>query len=262
MSARLSRRLCRLAACLALAALAGASAPALGAERVVLSVSQPQVLITSSFSGADLVVFGVAEPVDAPSPDVVVTVRGPQQTFLTWRKSQVLGLWMNTDSRPFLNVPGFLSVMSNRPIAQMARPEILRSEQLGLARTLLVQRVGTDYADVVPSDPFRTAFLRIQEAHDLYQENETGVDFIASNVFRASLRIPGHAPLGHYEVEVKILRTGQVTAQARTGFEVARTGFEQEIADLARHQALLYGVTVAFGSLVIGFFANLLFRKE
>ncbi len=238
--------------------------PPAHSEQVVLSVSQQQVLITSSFSGADLVVFGVAEQgaTKDPSADVVVSARGPKQTFLTWRKSRVLGLWMNTDSRPFLDVPGYLSVQSNRPIGLMAKPELLRSEQLGLQRTLLVQRVGTDYADVVPSDPFRAAFLRIQEAHDLYQEDPNGVTFIAPNVFRAGLRIPGHAPLGRYDVTVALLRDGQVTGHAQTSFEVTRTGIEQEIADLARNQSLLYGVSVAFGSLIVGFLANLLFRKE
>lgn len=253
-----------LRAALALAAITLAGLASAEAEQVVLSVSQPKVLITSSFSGTDLVVFGVVETApDASAPvDVVVNVRGPKQTFLTWRKSQVLGLWMNTDSRPFLDVPGYLNIQSNRPIDQMAPPEVLRKEQLGMTRTLLIQRVGPDFADVVPSDPFRTAFVRIQEAHDLYQEDPSGVTFVAPNVFRASVRIPGHAPLGRYEVTVTVLRKGAVAGHAQGHFEVARTGFEQRIANLARNQSLLYGVLVAFGSLLVGFLANILFRKE
>lgn len=242
----------------------GAHAAEARAEAVVLSISQREVLITSSFAGADLTIFGVAEPkgAAAPRPDVVVTVRGPEQTFLTWRKSQVIGLWMNTDSRAFLDVPGFLSVTSSRPAALLAGPEILRAEQIGLDRVLLLQRVGPDFADVVPSDPFRTAFLRIQAAHQLYQDDPAGVTFLAPNVFQAQLRLPGHAPIGRYEVHVKVLRDGQVTGEARTHFEVARTGFEQSIAAFAHTSGILYGISVAFGSLVVGFLANLLFRKE
>ncbi len=42
--------------------------------------------------------------------DVVVTVRGPQETFVTWRKSRVLGLYVNTDSRTFVDCPAVLAV--------------------------------------------------------------------------------------------------------------------------------------------------------
>lgn len=264
MSGTRSRAFPRLVAVLLAGLAAAAAAGAARAESVVLSISQSEVLITSSFAGADLAIFGVAEAqgAGAPPADMVVTVRGPEQTFLTWRKSQVIGLWMNTDSRAFLDVPGFLSVMSSRPAALFATPEVLRAEQIGLDRVLLVQRVGPDFADVVPSDPFRTAFLRIQAAQQLYQEDPRGVVLLAPNVFQAQLRLPGHAPIGRYEVHVKVLRDGRVTGAGRTHFDVARTGFEQSIASFAHTNGILYGISVALGSLVVGFLANLLFRKE
>lgn len=248
-----------------LAALAaGSAANRACADRLVLSVSQPQVRITSSFAGADLVVFGVAEMDDAgpDTPDVVITVRGPGESFTTWRKSRLLGLWVNSDSRTFVEVPAFLSVMSNRPAEQMASPETLRVEQIGLARNILVQRVGPDFADVVPTDPFRTAFLRIQSAHGFYREDPRGVTFLAPHVFRSEIGIPGTAPLGRYFVEAKLLRHGNVSARATAAFDVAKTGFEQKIAEFSQQDRLLYGFAVALGSLVVGFVGNLLFRKE
>ncbi|MGE4373629.1 MAG: TIGR02186 family protein [Xanthobacter sp.] len=233
-------------------------------EKVVLSISQPDVRITSSFTGAELVLFGVAEKADEkdPDPDVVMTVRGPKASFVTWRKSQVLGLWVNTDSRSFVEAPSFLSVQSSRPLEEMAAPAQLRNEQLGLVRNILLQRIGPDYADVVPTDPFRTAFLRIQESEQFYQEDEHGVRFIAPGVFRAELQIPGRAPLGQYEVEVKVLRDGHVIARTTNHFHVQRSGFEQELATFAQNDGLFYGIVVAIGSLFVGFIGSIVFRKE
>ncbi|MFS8035536.1 TIGR02186 family protein [Xanthobacter sp. AM11] len=244
-------------------AVLAAAAPA-WADRLVLSVSQPQVRITSSFAGADLVVFGVAEMEGAgpAAPDVVVSVRGPRENFTTWRKSRVLGLWVNSDSRTFLEVPAFLHVMANRPPEAMASPETLRVEQIGLARNILVQRIGPDFADVVPTDPFRAAFLRIQAAQGFYREDPHGVAFLAPHVFRTEVSIPGVAPLGRYTVEVKLLRQGNVTATATTTFDVEKTGIEQKIAEFSQQDRLIYGFVVAFGSLIVGFIGNLLFRKE
>ncbi|MEP9352995.1 TIGR02186 family protein [Xanthobacter sp. KR7-65] len=233
------------------------------ADRLVVSISQPQVRITSSFTGADLVVFGVAETSEeGPAPDVVVTVRGPREDFTTWRKSRVLGLWLNSDSRTFLEVPAFLAVLTNRPAEEMATAQTLRVEQIGLARNILVQRVGPDYADVVPTDPFRLAFLRIQGGQGFYAEDPRGVTFLAPRVFRAEVRIPGTAPIGTYQVVVKLLRNGELTAEQTTTFDVQKIGFEQRIAEFALHDGLLYGLLVALGSLGVGFLGNLLLRKE
>ncbi|MFG1348201.1 TIGR02186 family protein [Xanthobacter autotrophicus] len=231
---------------------------------LVVSVSQPQVRITSSFTGADLVVFGVAEAQDGDDGpiDVVVTVRGPGERFTTWRKSRVLGLWVNSDSRTFVEAPAFLAVLSSRPTDQMASPETLRVEQIGLNYNILVQRVGPDFADVVPSDPFRTAFLRIQAAQDVYREDPRGVVFLAPRVFRAEVGIPGTAPLGRYSVAVKVFRNGSIVATALASFDVNKTGFEQKIAEFSLRDGWLYGLVVALGSLAVGFMGNLLFRRD
>lgn len=234
------------------------------ADRLVVSVSQPQVRITSSFTGAELVVFGVAEARngDDGAIDVVVTVRGPGESFTTWRKSRVLGLWVNSDSRTFVEAPAFLAVLSSRPTTQIASPETLRVEQIGLNYNILVQRVGPDFADVVPSDPFRTAFLRIQTAQGVYREDPQGVALLAPRVFRAEVGIPGTAPLGRYTVAVKVFQNGAVSATELSSFDVNKTGFEQKIAEFSQRDGWLYGLAVALGSLVVGFVGNLLFRRD
>ncbi|MFG1182227.1 TIGR02186 family protein [Xanthobacter versatilis] len=247
-----------------LAVMIGLAALPVRADRLVVSVSQPQVRITSSFTGAELVVFGVAESQDQDEGpiDVVMTVRGPGERFTTWRKSRVLGLWVNSDSRTFVEAPAFLAVLSNRPTDQMASPETLRVEQIGLNYNILVQRVGPDFADVVPRDPFRTAFLRIQAAQGVYREDARGVALLAPRVFRAEVSIPGTAPLGRYTVAVKVFRNGSLSATELSSFDVNKTGFEQKIAEFSQRDGWLYGLVVALGSLVVGFMGNLLFRRD
>ncbi|MDI4663244.1 TIGR02186 family protein [Xanthobacter autotrophicus] len=252
-----------VAGLLALAALPAGAAPA-RADRLVVSVSQPQVRITSSFAGAEIVIFGVAEAQDGEdgSIDVVVTVRGPGESFTTWRKSRVLGLWVNSDRRTFVEAPAFLAVLSNRPAEQMASPETLRVEQVGLARNILLQRVGPDFADVVPNDPFRTAFVRIQTAQGFYREDPGGVTFLGPRAFRADVAIPGTAPLGRYAVVVKVFRNNALYATSLSSFDVNKTGFEQKIAEFSQRDGWLYGFAVALGSLAVGFMGNLLFRRD
>src|SRR5712692_1158913 len=114
----------------ALAALAAFAAPA-AAERLVASISNHRVMVTSSFAGDELVLFGGIEQDQASRPrrggyDLVVTVTGPRQTLVTFRKQRILGIWVNADSRVFENAPAYLAVLSNRPLDAIASAETLR----------------------------------------------------------------------------------------------------------------------------------------
>lgn len=242
------------------------------AEGLVLSLSKSRVTITSSFTGDSIVLFGVIEPEgtpraegpEQPDPprDVVVTVRGPNESFVAWRKERRFGLWVNVDSRSFLAAPSYLAVLSSRDPAEMSDADTLRQEQLGLANNRLLQRVGADYADVVPEDPFRQAFLRVKQAQHLYVEDQHGVAFIAPHVFRAVIPIPGTAPVGTYQVVVKSFVDGDLDARGTLELNVAKVDFEQAVATAAERHRWLYGLVCALGALAIGFIASVAFRRD
>lgn len=239
----------------------------LAAERLVTSVSSHRVLITSNFTGTEIVLFGAIEEDDPPvkraSPyDVVVTVRGPSQTFITRRRERILGIWVNAESRQFIEVPSYIAVMTSRPASELAPPDILRRNRIGLVNHTLQQRIGADFGDVVPQDPFRTAFLRVMTNSGVFYEAPQGVTFLTPTLFRATVPIPGIAPTGNYEVETLLLSGGEVIAREATAIEVVKTGFEEVFARAARDHGFLYGLATAFLALATGFLANFMFRRD
>src|SRR5215467_13331883 len=156
-----------------LAAFIATTVPAAG-ERLVASLSNHRVMVTSNFTGEDLVLFGGIEQDAASRPrrsgyDIVVTVTGPRQNLVTFRKARVLGIWVNADSRVFDTVPAYLSVLSSRPLDQIANAETLRRLQLGLNNTVLLQRAAVTIADSATDDPFRLAFIKLREKQRLYR---------------------------------------------------------------------------------------------
>src|ERR1700682_3807378 len=116
-------------------------------------------------------------PATRTSYDLVVTVAGPRADMVTRRKERKFGIWVNTDYRQFLKVPTYLALFANRPFDAIASPEVERRQQRGLNNVLLTQRVGPDYADVVPNDAFRSAFVRLRSEHGLYREETSAVTF-------------------------------------------------------------------------------------
>jgi uncharacterized protein (TIGR02186 family) len=260
------QRALTLAFVVTLATTAGLAGPAM-AERLVVSLSNHRVAVTSSFAGEDLVLFGTVEP-DRPRAalrnayDLVVTVTGPRQTLRTRRKERVLGIWVNVDSREFVRVPSYLGILSNRPVNEIAPPEILRRLQVGLNHVILTQRIGADFADTVPDDPFRTAFIKLEKEANAYRESATAVTFLTPTVFRVAIPLAANAPVGNYGIDVKLFADGHMVARTTSALEVIKAGFEQYVADAARDHGLLYGITAALMALSIGWFGSVVFRRD
>jgi uncharacterized protein (TIGR02186 family) len=250
----------------AFAALA-ASSPHAAAERLIASISNHRVMVTSSFTGSELALFGGIER-DATSVsrrggfDIVVTVSGPARNFQTFRKERILGIWVNADSRVFENAPSYLAVLSNRPLEAIASREVLRRLQLGLDNIPLLQRASANIADSSTEDPFRQAFLQIQSDRKLYREDTTGVTFLTPALYQAGIPLPAEVPIGNYEVDVKLFADGAMIARTPSAFEVYKAGFEQVVSAAARDHGLAYGVLTTLMALMTGWFASVVFRRD
>ena len=258
-------RLARMLGWLALGAVLASSE--VQAERLIVSVSNHRVTVTPNYSGEELVLFGSVErdastPATRNSYDLVVTVAGPRADMVTRRKERRFGIWINTDSRQFLKVPTYLALFSNRPFDAIASAEVQRRQQLGLNNVLLTQRVGPDYADVVPDDAFRSAFVRLRKQHGLYREETSAVTFLTPTLFRTGIPLPAEVPIGLYNVEIKLFAEGALVAKTDTAFEIVKVGFEQFVATTAQQHGFVYGLITAFMALMTGWMASIVFKKD
>ena len=83
-----------LAALLGIVLVALALAPPAAAERLVASVSNHRVEVSSNFAGEELVLFGSIErtpndPQRRGGYDLIATVSGPRQNLETFRRDRV-----------------------------------------------------------------------------------------------------------------------------------------------------------------------------
>jgi uncharacterized protein (TIGR02186 family) len=243
-----------------------AAAPA-AAERLIVSVSNHRVTVTPNYSGEELVLFGSVEkgadtPANRQSYDLVVTIIGPRADMVTRRKQRRFGIWINADYRQFLQVPTYLAVFANRPLDDIASAEVQRRQQLGLNNMILTQRVGPDYADVVPNDPFRSAFVRLRSERGLYREDTSAVTFLTPTLFRTGIPLPAAVPIGTYEVEIKLFSNGVFVAKTESAFEIVKVGFEQFVANNARQNGFIYGLITTAMALMSGWMASIVFAKD
>ena len=246
-------------------ALVIAAALPASAERLITSLSSHQVLVTSSFTGIELVLFGSIER-DASTVsrrgdyNIIATISGPRETLVVRHKDLVLGIWTNTESRSFLKTPTYLGVLSNKPVDEIASAELLRRQEIGM---YLVPRPAlTSEIQSGEHDMFREALIRLRKQRKLYVEEPAGVTFLTPSLFRATIRLPAEAPVGTYDVDVRLFADGTQLARANSALEVVKVGIEQFIVNAAANHGILYGLFTTLMALATGWFASVIFRKD
>lgn len=243
--------------------LAGGAARA---ETMVATLSTERIAITSNFTGAELAVFGAIERDGttisrAGSYDIVVTVRGPRGLVVVRGKKHWGLFWLNLDQRKYIAVPSFISILSNRPLEMIASPETRAKLHLGIDNLVVPQ--ADKARDKDPEEPdFRSALARLRREQKLFGENGKAVSFLGNNLFRTSIRLPGGAPLGAYDVDVALFSDGIQLARTSAAFTVIKSGVEQTITDASRTNALGYGLATGALALLLGWLATVVFRRD
>jgi uncharacterized protein (TIGR02186 family) len=247
-------------------ALCATIAPA-HAERLISSLSSHQVLINSSFTGTELVLFGAIER-DAATVarrggyDIIVTVKGPRENLVTRKKERVLGIWTNAESHTFVDTPGYVAVLANRPLDAVMTPELAQKLELGLQNISIKQKISIAQVPTSSNDTFRNAMITLRKEHGLYREETNAVTFLTPNLFRAAIQLPAESPVGNYEVEINLFADGASLTQTSSAFEIVKVGVEQFIASAARDHGVWYGLATTLMALMTGWLASIVFRRD
>lgn len=260
------------------------------AEDLIVTLSDRTVDITSNFTGSAITVFGAVRRDASTVPrasdyDVVVTVTGPPTDRVTRLKERFFGVWINRHAREFDDVPSAYSVLSNRPVEEIAHPSLLTRLGIGI-NYMLPGQAAADLEvendpeasqleealdDVIedvqphgrPSDHvFERAFLRLQRDSRQYQEDAAAVSLIDNTLFRARAAFPADVPLGTFEVRVFLFSGGVLLSQEQVGIVVRKAGFEQFIFRLSQTEPLIYGALAVLMALLTGWLGGVVFRRS
>ena len=240
---------------LLLGLLVGPAAP-VKPNALVADLSEHLVAITTGFAGANVLLFGA---VDGPG-DVVVVVRGPARSLIMHRKSRLAGIWVNTASMTFDSVPSFYATAASRPLAEIAGAVVRARNQIGLDSLPLPLPHAKASENI--ANEWRAALKRNKQRQGLYTSAVGRVSFLGNQLFRTDIFFPANVPTGAYQVQVYLLRDGEVVGAQTTPLVVSKIGLEAEIFDFAHNQSALYGVIAILVALMAGWLAHVAFRKS
>jgi uncharacterized protein (TIGR02186 family) len=231
--------------------------------RLVPDVSQREIEIRYSFTGAELLLFGAILYPNGRAPreraDIAVVVKGPVEPLVVREKQKVAGIWMNVESARFRSAPSFYAVASSRPLSQLLDERTAAIYELGLQNLQLSPGTG---ASPETQRRFEAGLIDLQRRHQLYFEDPKGVEITDFVLYRARLRIPAQVPIGNYTAETFLIRDGRVVAGAVRNIRIRKSGFERFVAKAADRWSFTYGLTAVLVSLFFGWAASAWFQRK
>lgn len=247
-------------------AAAPAAAGEVRPETVESDVSTRSVAITAAFSGTQIVVFGAVgqsrqQSAESGLYDVVVLVEGVTAPLVTRRKSNVAGLWINTESVHFDRLPSYYGISSTRPIEEIAEPAVLDTFEIGFEHVRMMPAAGQLGVSEQKLKDYRAAVVRLKEKESLYVRNDYGVAFIGKSLFRASVSLPANIPVGPVTANVFLFREGSFIARHTAHVELQREGFERWMHSFALEYPFFYGLFSVAIAAFAGIAASAMFRR-
>jgi uncharacterized protein (TIGR02186 family) len=229
---------------------------------LVPDVSQRDVEIQYSFTGAELLLFGAIVYPDGKRPDrpadIVVVLKGPEQSITMREKRKVAGIWINADSAQFRSAPSFYAMASSRPIDRIVDE-----------RTAAIYEMGVDKLQLSPSslnqsseiERFQAGLVDIRRGAGLFVERPGTVEITDGVLYRARLPLSARVIVGDYTAETFLVQDGRVVAAAVRDVTIRKSGFERSIAQAADNWPILYGLTAIALAVGLGTAAGAIARR-
>jgi uncharacterized protein (TIGR02186 family) len=236
-------------------------------ESLEADVSARNIAVTSNFNGTEIVIFGAVDGSQQPSAesgyyDLIIVVEGVPSRMVVRRKSNVAGLWLNTASVIFDNVPSYYAVASNRPIDEIATEDLRALHGIGLEHLRFTPAVGQSQPlsneDI---KEYRNAVVRLKRQSLLYVENPFGAGFTGKSLFRASVVLPANVTVGPFVTHVYLFREEKNLTKVSVRHTLDREGLEWYLHAFAYRLPVLYGVTTVAIAVGAGLLASAAFRK-
>lgn len=234
-------------------------------EAIDIGLSTDRVRITSDFSGADLTIFGSVDNTDPQVMrqgryDVIVVLEGPARPVVVRRKERVLGVWMNTRSETFVNVPTSYSVATTRAPQDITAPVSYR--QLALrADNIHIEPMHRSTGRETRQE-FTAALRDRKKAAGLYNERVGGVEFLSQSLFRATLSLSADVPVGTHRARAFLFKNGVFIKETSAPLAIVKAGFEQTIYEAAHRYSFFYGLFAVGVAIVTGWLGRVFFRRD
>ncbi|MBT06250.1 MAG: hypothetical protein CMM32_04955 [Rhodospirillaceae bacterium] len=223
-----------------------------------VDLSKHNIAIHSSFTGSNVVLFGVQTAPEDEGSNIIAVLSGPTQNVVVRKKRKTIGIWLNRSEAVFQNIPGYYAVASTGPINKLLELEVLLQHQIGVNNVVLSLAgaiEGRDYG------PYKKALVRHKVQQGLYFAEPAAVDLVQGGLFRIHFTFPSNVPPGTYRAKVYEVKKGKIISEGGTQLSIRKAGLEARIYQTAQDSPWIYGILAVVLALLSGWLAGAVFRR-
>ena len=225
-------------------------------DNLVTDLSESTVEISSTFSGADILLFGAYD--GQKNDDIIVIVSGQKGEVKVDKKEKKFGIWMVTESIKFSNIPKYYYIASNRKIVEITNTNEIKKRKLDFNNFELINsKIDSKSLDKEWYD----ALKRNMKEKQVWKIEENSIKLNKNTLFRKTLSLPSNVSTGIYNVKILHYRDGNLISQEESKIKIDRTGVSANIYNVAQNYSAIYGIIAVIVALFFGWFTNFIFRR-
>jgi uncharacterized protein (TIGR02186 family) len=221
--------------------------PVHATEPLTIDLAENHIDITTGFSGASIVVFGVKHG----KGDVAVIIEGPRHDVVVRRKDNILGAWINRSWMQFKDVPLYYDYAvaegdnTSRGVGQFGVEDLAFDAKGSQAER----------------SRYKNAFVRGRREIGFYPMKPEPIEFISDEMFKVRMPMPADVPKGDYMVKALLIDGDKVVYEQVSGFKVGQVGFNSGVNHFAMSNSFLYAMVCVFIAMLAGWLSHKVARR-
>ena len=219
---------------------------------IIADISDNKINIDVGFKVAKLLFFGVIDE----EGDVVVSVTGPRKTVKVRKKEKKMGIWLNSDTKIFFDVPTYYYVASTRPLKELKAEEVLQINQVGIEN---IRFAGAEEQE--ERNNWVNGIVKSMIEAGRYNPEQGLIQISDKRLFKTELNFSAELVDGQYLVDTLLLKEGNVIAARRSFINVSKSGYGEKIYKMANNNSLFYGLTAVFFAIIFGLIVHEITRR-
>lgn len=224
------------------------------ARPMITDLSERKIDINAQFTGKELLLYGAR----VEAGDIVVVIRGPNDSYIVRKKEDIGGVWINTKSVNFNDVPQFYLVASSRPFSDIDANTIKHNLGIGYDT---IELSGTANSASTEINEFQKALFTKLEDNGLLNPETINLPLLEGTLFRIRVPFPEKIVSGTYTAEIYSFNDGELRGMQSIPITVDKVGFEAFVHHAAHKYPALYGIAAILVAISLGWTAASLFRK-
>lgn len=200
-------------------------------EGIAITLASNHVDVSTSFSGANVTVFGTR----TKSGDISIVLSGQDVDVIVRRKQPILGVWVNKDAIAFPHFPAYYDYATDNTDDDL-------------------MNINSIIPDGEESrSKFRSELIMQRQDKGLISKKAKEIKFITKDVFRVDFSLPANTPVGEYKVAAILHKNGKEIARQTQDLSVRQVGVGGQAAYFSRNSPWIYGIVCVLFAITSGF---------